>query len=96
MEKDWKVLHQQQTLLHSQHVTSLLDAVRDATLMLCGKACVFTRKNLASLGDETGKLLHVVERIVHRVEGAVGCLVLFAHEAVEGRAQTGLCKYYFE
>ena len=42
-------------LLHSQHITSLLDSVRDATLMLCGKACVFSRKDLTCLGDETGK-----------------------------------------
>ena len=42
-------------LLHSQHVSSLLDSVRYATLMLCGKACVFSWKDLTCLGDETGK-----------------------------------------
>ena len=82
-------------LLHSQHVTSLLDAVRDAALMLGGKSCYFTRKNLAGLSNETGKQFYVVERIVHRVAGTVKCLVLCAHEAVESRARSGLCKYYF-
>ena len=58
-------------LLHCQHVTSLLDAVRDAALVLGGKSCVLARKNLACLCNKTGKLLHLVESVVHRVEGAV-------------------------
>ena len=70
-------------LLHSQHVTSLLDSVRDATLMLCGKACVFSRKNLSCLGDETGKKLRIVECVIHRVAGAVKCFFVGAHRSVE-------------
>lgn len=42
-------------LLHSQHVTSLFDTVRDATLMFCGKPRIFPRKDLTCLGNETGK-----------------------------------------
>ena len=42
-------------LLHSQHVTSLLDTVRDATLMLGGKPRVFSRKDFTRLSDETRK-----------------------------------------
>ena len=72
MEKDRKLpAAAAEFLLHSQHITSLLDAVRDTALMLCGKSCVFARKNLACLCDETGKLLYIVEREVHRVAGAV-------------------------
>ena len=79
-------------LLHSQHVTSLLDAVRDAALMLGGKSCYFTRKNLAGLSNETGKQFYVVERIVHRIEGAIEFLGFCAHEAQEGRYSRNGCK----
>ena len=78
MRKDRKSLFSSERtlLLHREHVTSLLDAVRDATLMLCGKASDFTRQYFSSFCDETGKLLYVLERVVHRIERAIGCLIV--------------------
>ena len=68
-------------LLHSKHVTSLFDTVRDATLMFCGKPRIFPRKDLTCLGNETGKLLRIVECIVHRIAGAIKCFFVGAHRS---------------
>lgn len=67
-------------LLHCQHVTRLLDAIRDAALMFCRKASYLARKDFTCFGDETGKLFDLVEGVVHRVERTVWCFILRRHE----------------
>jgi len=72
-------------LLHRQHVTSLLNTVRNATLMLCRKTGLFARKNLACFGNEAGELLNIVERKVHRIARAIDFFAVCAHEAKKKR-----------
>ncbi len=65
--------------LHCKHVASLLDAVCDAALMFCRKASYLAWKDFTRLRDETGKLINIVERVVHRIEGAIGSFFVCAH-----------------
>ena len=60
--------------------------------MLCGKACVFTRKDLARFSNEARELLYIVEREVHRVAGAIEFLSVCAHKAKESRYSSHGCK----
>lgn len=61
--------------------------------MLCGKTGILAGQDLSGFGYETGKFLHVVERVVHRVKGAIKFLVFGAHEPEKSGCFVLLCKH---
>lgn len=66
-------------LLHRQQVTRLLDALGNATLMLCRQTGVLARKDFAGLSNKTAKGLYIQKGEVHWIAGTIKCVWIFAH-----------------